>query len=270
MTDETQFHRDFYTGILAAKLAKEGYFEAAYRLYGYLSWLDGEKKFVYFDDQQVCCQAYLADQRRGALLTSCISWQEIFTQVADYTSEIMQDKVAKALEIELERTEGEAFAAQIANWKCITTKELDGTDWIAYFKAAAQVKTILQRQALQGLLFLAKKKKLFHQDVYIQLQHFVEQIPAESTEIGTEIYGFASQNANGKWKYESSVFLPVLLEQWQNEQQSGRLTTPIISKYYYQKNRPLYVLQEQFDADMQKVLNKNYLCLLEQIFLAEK
>ena len=111
MADETQFQRDFYTGLLAKKLDAAGYYDGQQMFYGFLAWQDGAQQFVCAEEEQLCCEAYLDWQRKGAVLTDMLGWK---APISGKATAQEHQLAMQELEEELLRREGTAFAEQIA------------------------------------------------------------------------------------------------------------------------------------------------------------
>lgn len=257
------YHRDIFSGMVATELAKNGYFGDEYRLYGFLYWLNSEKKLITNEKKEECAKIYVELIEQGALATPYISYGERVNepQKKEKTMISLKEKIYDSLD----QKYGNDLNDNITMYK---QKAINSTavnilrDYYLSLEASSAM-----REKVQSLKWLAghcKKRRLISHESY---NYFLGLLPKTESDIGEhfkELSGFAWYTDNG-WKYYTNAFLPTVVDKVIQLHRDGYLTSGIVSKKYQMSNKTIYELKVAFQEYLGTVLDTEYLSVVQKL-----
>lgn len=256
------YHRDIYSGMVARELASEGYFGDECRLYGFISWIDGEKRFVAAAKEEECARAYVAAAERGELATPYMSCgvRVYEPEKMAETMTVLREKVYDCVI----QTYGRQLEEKIHVYKQGAIHAEAEDRLRNYYSSMDAVARKEKTQALRWLAGYAKMARLISRRGFNFLMELLPETGKELAEYQRELSGFAWR-VDGEWRYYANAFLPTVVEKMIRTQKEGLLVSGIVGEKYGMGPKPAYELKAEFQIYLRSILDDAYLGMLSDL-----
>lgn len=272
ITEDSLQFRDLQLAQDFMKKADMGYLETEFVAYGLAFYKDNKRQYIVSTDEteiysfqnqlvlEGCCPTSMAKRKTVFRVPDgCeeTATEEIKFEVAKYLQEQYSEKYFTNLS-NLMNGEANNQAEKLLApfWTYLNGKY--NADWLQLFSSTVDI--VFLRKNITKVTY--EKIKMWINRCYKEMS----DTPLVKDMFERTFYGMAIKEKTGKWNHYFNANCATLKKKYENALSDGQLTTPIFAKkYWYSYTYTLDNVKNDFKNYLYKIMNHDYLTLIEYI-----